>query len=156
MKTRKGFTLVEAIVTIAILSIAFGLSAVAFSNLGRIQDTAAEQMAANSELDKADSLISEYISMVSVNTNSRSFSHQSHNENNLVFSSNGSNVFLSFSNRTLGYVGDGSFSEIGHSETFKHINNISFAYDDDLGLLVSTVKYSSSKTIKYSYIVRTH
>ena len=161
MKTRKAFTLIEAVITIGILSVSLALSAVAFSNLGRIQETATDQVVANRELNKADEFVSRYVSFVSIKTDDISFSStDTSSSNTIVFTLNGTtNYNLSFIDKRLSvsndYSGESDYFKYSESEEMKYISEIVFDYDSSLGLLISSVKYLNNKNIRYSYVVRT-
>ena len=165
MKKRTGFTIVEMVITLAILSVAFALSSVAFSNLGRIQSSATDQVVANRELDKLDDLVDEYISLVSLNTSSIKFDydHVEHGENFITFKEKETDpeysYTLRFAGSALGYTydysGENDYLKKHRGENFKYINDVKFNYDSSLAFLVLNVTYNKTKTINYSYIVRT-
>ena len=162
MKKNRGFTVVEAAITLGILAIALAMAAVAFSNLGNIQRTATDQLLSNRELTATDNLVSRYISFVSIKTDDLSFSYVDAGEQRTVsFKTNVTNYQydLVFENKTLSisndYSGSDDFFKFEESQTFQMIDDIKFDYDDSLGLLVSEITYLSNKTIRYSYIVRT-
>ena len=161
MRTRKGFTVVEAAITLGILAIAFALSAVAFSNLSRIQTSATDQTVANRELNSIDEMVSRYVSFISIKKSDFSFSYVDNSEsNNVVFTLNSStNYKLEFSNKTISitndYSGEDNYFKFSDSKALSFINSVQFEYDVDLALLISEVNYLSNKTIRYSYVVRT-
>ena len=161
MRTRKAFTVVEAAITLGILAIAFALSAVAFSNLSRIQTSATDQTVANRELNSIDEMVSRYVSFVSIKKSDVSFSYVDNSEsNNVVFALNSStNYKLEFSNKTISitndYSGEDNYFKFSDSKALSFINSVQFEYDVDLALLISEVNYLSNNTIRYSYVVRT-
>ena len=165
MKSRKGFTIIELVVTIGILSVAFGLSTVAFSNLSRIQKSATDQYVANQELDKVDNLVKEYISIVSLDTSSIKFDyeHVENADNYVKFKEKEVDPNYSYSLRyvssTLSYFsdysGDNDYLKQHKAEQYKYINDIKFTYSVSLALLTLDIKYNGSKTIRNSYVVRT-
>ena len=161
MKTKKAFTIMEAVLTIGILSVAFALSAMAFSNLTRIQETATDQVVANRELNKIDDFVSEYVSFVSVKTNDISFNGNDVNDSNTVsFVLNSTtNYSLSFGNKKLSVINDYSGSETyfnySNNLELEYVKDIKFSYDSNIGLLISSISYLSNKSIRYSYVVRT-
>lgn len=156
MKKRKAFTVIEAVITLGIMAIALGLTAVAFSNLGNIQTAATDQLVANRELTKIDDLVSRYVSIVSVDSGTHSFSSTSiEGTHALTFTSSSSLSYtLSFSNKQISAVQNNPSSEIDTIEVTL-VDDVKFDYDSDLGLLISHVSYLSNKKINYSYIVRT-
>lgn len=165
MKLRKGFTIVEMVVTIAILSVAFGLSAVAFSNLSRIQSSATTQLAISREIDKINKVVNEYISIVSLRTSSIKFDYE-HVESGVdyvTFKEDDANPSYSYTlrsaNSTIAYFsnysGDNEYLKKHRVESFKNINEVTMNYNQSLALLVLDIKYSGTKNIRYSYIVRT-
>ena len=151
----------EAVLTIGILSVAFALSAMAFSNLTRIQETATDQVVANRELNKIDDFVSEYVSFVSVKTNDISFNGNDVNDSNTVsFVLNSTtNYSLSFGNKKLSVINDYSGSETyfnySNNLELEYVKDIKFSYDSNIGLLISSISYLSNKSIRYSYVVRT-
>ena len=165
MKLRKGFTIIEMVITIAILGVAFGLSAVAFSNLTRIQNSAANQLVVSREIDKIDEVTNEYISLVSLNTPSVKFDYANveSGERYVTFSEDDPtpsfSYTLKFENSSIAYFsfysGDNDFLKKHRGESFKHINDVTMSYSQSLALLTLDIKYSGSKNIRYSYIVRT-
>ena len=156
MKKRKAFTVIEAVITLAIMAIALGLTAVAFSNLGNIQTAATDQLVANRELTKIDYLVSRYVSIVSVDSGTHSFYSASiEGTHTLTFTSSISLSYtLSFSNKQISAVQNNPSSDIDTIEVTL-VDDVIFDYDSDLGLLISHVSYLSNKKINYSYIVRT-
>ena len=160
MKTNKGFTIVEAAITLGIMALGLGLSAVAFSNLGRIQTTATDQLLANKEINEIDNIVSRYVSFVSINNGDLSYSCDSiFDSNQISFVSNyGNSYTLSFANNNLSllnnYSGSDEYFNFSYSKDFSYVSDLKFDYDSNLGLLISKISYLSNKTIRYSYVVR--
>ena len=165
MKKRKGFTLVEMVVTIAILSVALALTVIAFGNLSRIQTSASNQLAATREIEKIDSLTKDYISIVSLRTSSIKFDYEDveKTDNYVSFKEDNADPSYKYTLRFIGstisyfsdYTGENSYLKQSQSLSLKTVNKIVFSYDTSIGFLVLDIHYNGTKNIKYSYIVRT-
>ena len=138
-RIRKGFTLVEAVVTISIMSIVFALSAIVIANLITIQNKSADKTAENAEADKVESFISDYVSFVSIKTDSLSFSYYQSSDHDVSFKSNGYTYTLAYSDNQLSvlnnYDGLNEYLQYEKTVTLKNTKSITFDYSSSLSLL---------------------
>ena len=156
-RIRKGFTLVEAVVTISIMSIVFALSAVVISNLITIQNKSADKTAENAEIEKVESFINDYVSFVSLKTDSISFSYYQSTSDSIAFKTNDYIYTLSFSDHELGvsnnYDGSVDYLKYSKSVSLKNTNSMVFSYSDTLSLLKVESKIGSH-THKYAFVFK--
>ena len=165
--TKKGFTLVEAVVTIAILGVAFSLTTFAISQLAQVQNGAAEQVSFETRYQEADSLLNEYVSFVSLKTPGEqgiSFSYKNHTSEALVFTasylSNDYNFSLSFdsTNKKLSVTSDPSVPDGYLAKTnwpkAEGISGVSFSYDSGLSFFTAEIVLDEQHSRKFAYVVR--
>ena len=81
---KKGFTLIEALVTISVLVIVVGMTTVVISNMVRIQNASSTQYEANEEIYKAFKVTDEFISFISVNDSDLSFTYDSNTSTSMA------------------------------------------------------------------------
>lgn len=157
MKKKSGFTLVEAIVTLAILTVSTGLVVLVLNSLIRVQGASQDEERANSDLHLLDNTVSKYVSLVSQKTEVRNFTFKSCDPDSLVFSYGSYDYRLSYSNPNLAISTnyDGSESDLIVSETsnLSSISNVVFSYDVNLDLLIVNAT-SRGVDNKYTYVVR--
>ena len=160
MNKRRAFTVVELVVTIGILAIAFGLSVGLIVTMNSIQNANADETNKSKELTDFNDAVSSYISFVSLNTDDVSFTYDSADSttNKIVFNYSTYHFDLKFNNSTLSmssnYDGSNSYFEKTFQKNFSYITAVSFAYTSSLGQLVSEVTMGGS-VINFSHIVRT-
>lgn len=161
-KARRGFTLVETVVTIGILAIVFSLLGITVSQLTGIQNNAADLASYEQGYKNADSLVNEFVSFVSVENNDLSFAYSSSSSSSLTFDAtdhNGTYAFtISFSDATLnvytpenapsGYLSKSDWPVV------KGISGVIFAFDPDISFLVAEFKLDESHSRRYEYVVR--
>ena len=164
---RKGFTLVEAVVTIAVLGVTFSLTTVAVTQLVQVQNGAAEQTAIESRYQAADSLMNEYVSFVGLNTPGEqgiSFAYKSSSPNSLVFTATYASSTYDFilshdsASRVLSVTcpqtpPEGYLSKSNWTKTSR-IEGVTFAYDNSLSLITAEVRLDESHQRKFAYVVR--
>ena len=157
MNKKSGFTLVEAIVTLAILTVSTGLVVLVLNSLIRVQGASQDEERANSDLHLLDNTVSKYVSLVSQKTEVRNFTFKSCDPSSLVFSYGDYDYTLSYSNPNLAISTnyDGSESDLIVSETsnLSSVSNVAFSYDVDLDLLIVNAT-SRGVDNKYTYVVR--
>lgn len=170
-KIQKGFTLVEAAVTIAILGVVASLTILGISQLSEIQKGVAGQVQVESTYEKADKLISEFLSFSSVDCDgysgereSISFSSPSIVDGKLVVVATYENADYTYilgydsAKRSLnvtlpesapeGYLAKSSWTNA------TDLSGVTFTYNDSIGLLTATVSVGSSNSRDYAYVVR--
>ena len=141
IKRKKGFTLIEAVITIGVLSIVVAMTAVVISNMVRIQSASSTQYEANEEISKANKLAEEYVSFVSVNNSALSFDYSSHTNTSVTFSCGVDTFSLKFLNQTLSYScdttysGDNEYLKQSNSIELKNVDAITFDYANDIKML---------------------
>lgn len=166
---RKGFTLVEAVVTIAVLGVTFSLTTVAVTQLVQVQNGAADQTAIESRYQAADSLMNEFVSFVGLNTSTEgeqgiSFAYKSFSTDSLIFTATyaGSNYDFVLShdsaNQVLSVTCDqtppeGYLSKSNWTKT-NRIEGVTFAYDESLSLITAEIRLDALHQRKFAYVVR--
>lgn len=174
-KARKGFTLIEAIVTIAILGVGFSLTGVVVSQLIRVQDSASAVADAESTFQSVDSLISQYVSFVSLDTPLLSFEKNSADSAGVSFvgkqyvssldtdptasvsfylSWSSESKELSVTPSTVSGTPDGYLSK-NDWKTIKDIPSASFAYDDSIDFLTVDITLNDNSARRFGYVLRT-
>lgn len=157
-RTRKAFTLIEAVVTIAIMSIVFGISAVCFTNLIRIQNEASENTRRQSEANRINSVISDYVSFVSVKTPDLAFNFDSETGTSIIITTNlGSSHTLKYENKflivTYSYSGSNDYLKYTNSISVDKTSSIVFDFDETLNLLSTTCRISG-KDFKFAHVFK--
>ena len=166
---RKGFTLVEAVVTLAVLGVTFSLTTIAVTQLVQVQNGAADQTAIESRYQAADSLMNEYVSFVGLNTPGEqgiSFAYKSSSSsaNSLVFTATYVSSTYDFvlshnpASRVLSVTcaqtpPEGYLSKSNWTKT-NQIEGVTFAYDKSLSLITAEVRLDASHQRKFAYVVR--
>ena len=152
MIKRKGFTLLEVIVTLSILGICFALTIGVVAALTNIQKASSSNISLNNQVDKVDSTVKEYVSIVSVNTSAKSYLPEtSPNDYEVIFSKSETKYYLRYANNKVG-IYEGSSTIIEHEVV--DIEDVKFGYEASLALLVASVQ-TSNATYKFTYTVRT-
>lgn len=164
---RKGFTLVEAVVTIAVLGVTFSLTTVAVTQLVQVQNGAADQTALESRYQAADSLMNEYVSFVGLKTPGEqgiSFAYKSSSANSLVFTATYASSTYDFvlshdsANQVLSVTCDqtppeGYLSKSNWTKT-NRIEGVAFSYVESLSLITAEIRLDASHQRKFAYVVR--
>lgn len=164
---RKGFTLVEAVVTLAVLGVTFSLTTVAVTQLVQVQNGAADQTAIESRYQAADSLMNEYVSFVGLNTPGEqgiSFAYKSSSANSIVFTATYVSSTYDFvlshnsASRVLSVTcaqtpPEGYLSKSNWTKTDR-IEGVTFAYDKSLSLITAEVHLDATHQRKFAYVVR--
>lgn len=157
MRKKSGFTLVEAVITLAILTISTGLVVLVLNSLIRVQNASKDEDIANSELQVLDNTVNKYVSLVSQKSEIRDFEYKSSNSRTLVFTLDEYDYTLSYSNPNIvistNYDGSDSSLSVSESKELTSISNVTFSYDQDLSLLIVNA-VSRGIDNKYVYVVR--
>ena len=158
MRKKKGFTLLEVVVTLSILGISFGLTAGTVAALINIQKSTAHQNAINSQLNSIDKAVSDYISYVSI-PNFEYVAGQSDDKTVTFQYDSGYLYKLSYSNNQLTFTTNHPVSDDYFYKNelidVPEIKSLTFSYNETLKLLTSIVSYDSN-SISYAYVVRTN
>ena len=151
MKKRKGFTLLEIIVTLSILGICFGLTIGVVAVLTDIQKSSTSSVSLSKEVDTVDKTIQEYVSIISIST----ANYDSSNDTQVIFKKSEIEYKLAFSYGRIGiYKKTGESMENISEEPVDNVDSVSFGYNSGLALLTSTVTVSST-SYKFAYTIRT-
>ena len=159
MRKKSGFTLIEAVITLAILTISTGLVVLVLNSLIRVQNASKDEDIANSELQTLDNTVNKYVSLVSQKTEIRDFEYDSSKSNfrTLVFTLDEDDYTLSYSNPNIvistTYDGSDSSLSVSESKELTSISNVTFSYDENLSLLIVNA-VSRGVDNKYVYVVR--
>ena len=159
MKKRRGFTLIEATVTLGILAIASALIILVMSALVNVQNASADQEIVSKELAAIDDIVNDYVSLVSINHDDLSFEYKSSNPSSLIYTYDAYEYVLSYVpeastlNVTNNYDGDNQYLKYSSSITFKMVTNVVFKFDASINLLVVDVT-AMSTTTHLTYVIR--
>ena len=151
--TRKGFTLLETIVTIGIIGLVATMTGVGISSLASLQNGASEHVAIEQDLESADNFIKKYVSTVDVNTSARKFLYQPTGPNSVRFDDSGTDNYylLSFGNNSLTTGGTGFENK---TLSVPNIRSITFNYESSIALLVVSISAKSEVSYRYAYPLR--
>ena len=145
MKRRRGFTLIEAVITIGIMGICFGLITLVMVSLVRVQDASADENLVNSDLRILDEVVSKYTSTISLKNDSFNFEYDSCSENSLKFKweKDAETIYkfsLDYSSPNIvissDYDGEIEYLQIAENRKIESLSNVTFAFDEDIKLLV--------------------
>lgn len=161
MRKKSGFTLIEAVITLAILTISTGLVVLVLNSLIRVQNASKDEDIANSELQTLDNTVNKYISLVSQKSEIRDFEFKSSTPRALVFTLDDTldeyDYTLSYSNPNIvistTYAGSDSSLNVSESKELTSISDVTFSYDENLSLLIVNA-VSRGVDNKYVYVVR--
>lgn len=157
MKKRRGFTLLEAIVTLSILGICFGLTIGVVASLTSIQKSSSNSISLSNQLDRVDKTVQEYVSIVSIKTGTKEFTYSSENSGStqIVFI-NGSEFYtLKYLNKQISITKTGdAVSYLPIQYDIKDIDGVVFSFNEELALLSTDVEISSTH-YKFAYTIRT-
>ncbi len=154
-RKKRGFTIIEAVVTISILAVVVSLISVVISNMVQIQNASTGTYAISEQFNDGYNIARDYISFVSVNDSNLAFTYQSYTDNSLTFSCDGYAFSLKYVDHVLTY---GCDSEYTGSKDYllktdkvilKNITDFKFTYYDDIYML----KMEMSAGTHYSHEV---
>ena len=157
MKKRRGFTLLEAIVTLSILGICFGLTIGVVASLTSIQKSSSNSISLSNQLDRVDKTVQEYVSIVSIKTGTKEFTYSSENSGStqIVFINGSDSYTLKYLNKQISITKTGDVvSYLPIQYDIKDINGVVFSYKENLALLLTDVEISSTH-YKFAYTIRT-
>lgn len=160
MKNKSAFTVVELVVTLGILAIAFALSTGLIVTMNSVQNANSQETNKSNELTRFNNSVSSYVSFLSINTEEIFFTFDSENssESTVVFTYSTYHFDLKFNESTLSmtsnYDGENTYFTKSFSYRFKYIHAVVFEYTESIGQLVSRVTIGGG-VITYSHIVRT-
>lgn len=162
-RCKKGFTVIELAVTLAILGISFSLTAVVVVTLNSTQQNTNTIVAINSDIQAANDLILDYVSFISLRTtNEAQFTYNSSDSSKVIFTNDSAKYILSFNNsiisaKTKDYSGNIDYFKYNKTVSVPNISSIEFSYtiggSNSPDLLVATMKTSKSSE-SHVYFVR--
>ena len=159
MKSKKGFTLVEMVVTLAIIGVSSALTVIVVTNLVNSQNASSNQYAYSKEMDIIDKTANEFVSFVSINNSDASFTYKSQSETSVTFTyDNTYDYTFCFSDKALrltnNYDGEEAYFRKTFIKTLEHATNFVFSFDVSSALL--KIQYDLNKTTNTNtYVVRT-
>ena len=156
---KKGFTLVEAVVTIGVLTMVVTMTSLVIFNMVNIQKATAAQYEINEEIDKAYKVAEEYVSFVSVNNDELRFTYVPNTTtSSLTFSCNEYNFSLKYLDNYISYgcdtsyLGDNDYLKQNKSVELHNVDSLSFNYDNDIKLLVMDISISGRVSHESFYL----
>lgn len=161
MRNKKGFTLLEAVVTIAVLGISLGLATLVMSSLVRVQDASVNENLINDDLNSLDKVVSSYVSMV--DDIRFEFNEEASNLElkYLTFTAFSCDFTLSYVANTISYSSnygtavdqDIDYLKQRKSALLSYISDVSFDYDASLKLLVVRAE-TKGYLNRFTYVLR--
>lgn len=163
-RSKKGFTLIEVVATLAILAVSTALSTIVIYNMSRTEAASAQQYRYNNQIDDIDRILRDYVSYVSLKTGDSehgvniSFSSVSEDSHTITFVDDGSGVYsLTYAEQMLSIVfsGDTYCDNVTNAASITDVSNYTVAFDETLSLI--KINYEvNGKTNHLSGIVRTN
>ena len=166
---KKAFTVIEAVVTIAVLSVVIGVSTLAISNLTNVQRGASTEVARHNEVDAINDVASSFVSFVGLDTGSEpnglSFARSSATTSQIVYTCSTYTYTLAYNQPASAIVfstnapADASpaylrATGVTATKTLKNVTDIEFSFDTDISLLILRISFASGEPYRLSYIVR--
>lgn len=155
-KSKKGFTVIELAVTLAILGISFSLTAVVVVTLTSTQNKTNDLVLINQDIQSANDLIEEYVSFVSLKTTAEAqFSFNSCDENGVTFTNGDSLYNLKYLNgkilaKTEYYTEIAEILKFNKSLDIPRITGIDFSYSEGSSEYKPDMLIANFKTEKIS------
>ncbi|MBQ7250744.1 MAG: type II secretion system protein [Bacilli bacterium] len=145
-KAKKGFTVVELVVTIALVGILAATTAITITATVRIQSEASEKTATAREMDEAVTRIKEVVSYFSVQNDVCDFQFSGCTGTEVTFTNNADSASytLGFAEKSLylsnDYGGENRYFQYSFTLSYSHIEKIDFSYDSSLQLLTTILR----------------
>lgn len=156
-KTRKGFTIVELVMTIAILGVSTALTVLVIANVTNIQRSSTNQFVYSKQLKAIDDIANDYVSFVSLNNSAVDFNYVTDTTSSITFKCDDYLYILSYSNHIFGitnnYDGADEYFAKTENANVDVVDDVVFSYYPELGQLVLTVKINDVDN-HLSYIFR--
>ena len=161
MRNKKGFTLLEAVDTIAVLGISLGLATLVMSSLVRVQDASVNENLINDDLNSLDKVVSSYVSMVSQKTDGIQFQYKAKDSKYLTFTAFSCDFTLSYEANTISYSSnygtavdqDIDYLKQRENVLLSYISDVSFDYNVSLKLLVVRAE-TKGYVNRFTYVLR--
>lgn len=168
---KKAFTVIEAVVTIAVLSVVIGVSTLAISNLTNVQRGASTEVARHNEVDAINDVASSFVSFVGLDTDSEpnglsfALARSSVTTSQIVYTCKTYTYTLAYNQPASAIAfstnapADASPSYLRATgvtaeKTLKNVTDIEFSFDTDISLLILRISFASGEPYRLSYIVR--
>ena len=173
-KFRRAFTLIELVITIALISVAGALSAIVISNLLNVQTLQSQSIEVENDLANVDEVIRKYVSIIAIESEELSFTDPVvQNDKNIVIT-NGSytdslsavhsfkvTLIYTESNLRYSWEWEDNYNSMPDYENFctptgyyvKTIRNVNFEFDTALRLFIADIM-TVSGTTRSVYVVR--
>lgn len=144
MKLRKGFTLIEVVVTLSIIGISTALTVVVAANLANIQSASAIQYSYAKQINDINDIANKYVSFVSLDTTSASFSYVSSTNTSITFSASGTDL-----DKAYHYT----FKFDNTNNSFEVTNDNNYSGDNSYFIYSASVKTKdiTSDKVNFSY-----
>ena len=170
-RAKKGFTLVEAIVTIAVLGVTGTLTVLAVNQLTSIQNGAANQVGDETTLNRADELTNEFISYVSIASPASSGGLSFSIDPSIGQDAKEITFFASYDNKSFPYILEfdssaktltvslpdnppsGYLSKQNWTKV-SNLTNVKFNYESSIHLLTADFYISETAFRRYAYVLR--
>ena len=158
IKIKRGFTIIELVMTIGIIGITTAMTGVVIANMSNAQKVSTDQYVNIKQISTINEVANEYISYISLNTSVISFSFGSTTDHSLTFLHNAYSYTLSFSDNIISisndYDGEESFFKKSRQEEVDNVESCTFNYNQTLCLLKLTVVVAGQENY-LDYVVRT-
>lgn len=156
-RIRKGFTIIELVITIAILGVSTALTAVVISSATKVQQSTATQYEYNNTVNGIDSLLRDYVSFISVNDEKSSFTFFSCTDDKISFKHGGYEYYLSYEFNSFvfstDYNGEDDYFKKNITLDVSYVDDVVFSYYSDTALLTLSLTVNGLENNFY-YVVR--
>lgn len=156
-KCKKGFTVVELVITIALVGILSATAAITVSALVNIQSNISKTTSTQKDIEDASNNIKDAVSFVSVKNSICAFEIKACVESEITFTNtvDSADYSLSFAEKTLrftsDYAGENEYLQYAFSNAYSTLKTIEFSYDASLHLLKATITPESGSTTNHVY-----
>ena len=146
---KRGFTLVELIVTIGIIALGSAMAISIIASLVAIQDVTAKQNKINDDIYSVNSICSDYVSFVSISNDDFDFAFDSSTSSNVTFVYSTYHFNLSYlpasNSLSIDTDYDGAIDYLNFKESISlsSAKSVSFSYDAGIGLLCADVSFKN-------------
>ena len=156
-RAKKGFTVVELVVTIALVGILAATTAITITATVRIQNEASEKTATAREVDEAATRIKEVVSFLSVQNDVCDFHFSGCTGTEVTFRNNADSASytLGFAEKSLylsnDYGGENRYFQYSFTLSYPHIEKIDFSFDSSLQLLTTVLHPLTGSPSTHAY-----
>lgn len=156
---KRGFTVVELVVTIAVIAVLGTMTTITISSLTNMQQDMNKMNSRNDQVNSLANKIGEVTNFLSVRIEgSIEFGYHSNTANSITFKNRAIYEYtLSFSRQKLdfsnNYDGGSDYLRFSFSETYDLVENVTFSFDEDIYLLTATISPTTGTSLTYAYTV---